>query len=140
MQELVLCNEFPVLARLPFDRNSADTRPLIETPVDRMLRRGRERAAAFLARTRVQRRAHIERKFYWRMYNFDNAGWRDIRRAAEQGRSALFDLFDADALSTLVPSPESTCNHREPVAQGYAPKLLTGLMRWHMLRDEGNSS
>ncbi len=134
LQELLLCNEFPALARLPLDRNSPDTQPLIEAPHVRLGRAALQRLTG--GRYRVQRRTitGIERRYYWRMYNFDNAGWREIRHAAEPGRLSLTDLFDPTELRSLVPDPNASCAHTEPVAEGYAPKLLTGLMRWHVLR------
>jgi asparagine synthase (glutamine-hydrolysing) len=127
MQDAVLRTRFPALARVPLDRNAHDTRPLVES--------WRSRLASATQRFREPTTA-VERRFYVRMYDFDNPGWRAVREAAEPGRSAMGEWFDTDALATLVPPPSHDVAHADPIAEGFGPKMLTGLMRGLVLAKE----
>jgi asparagine synthase (glutamine-hydrolysing) len=126
MQDAILRTRFPALARLPLDRNAADVRPLLES-----------RASRFMARTREifsgSSRSSVERRYFARMYNFDNPGWRAIRGAAEPGREALHEWFEPAALAALVPVAGKAAAHADPIAEGFGPKMLAGLMRWQVL-------
>jgi asparagine synthase (glutamine-hydrolysing) len=127
MQDAVLRTRFPALARVPLDRNAHDTRPLVEN--------WRSRLASATRRFRSPTTA-VEQRFYVRMYDFDNPGWRAIRESAEPGRSAMTAWFDADALASIVPSPSHDVAHADPIAEGFGPKMLTGLMRGLVLAKE----
>lgn len=127
MQDAVLRKRFPSLARVPLDRNAHDTRPLVES--------WRSRLVAAAQRLRAGTPS-VEQRFYVRMYDFDNPGWRAIREAAEPGRSAMAEWFDAAALATLVPLPSHDTEHADPIAEGFGPKMLTGLMRGLVLAKE----
>jgi asparagine synthase (glutamine-hydrolysing) len=120
MQDAVLCARFPELARLPLDRNSNDVSPLVPTL--------RQRVSSAFGRARPGGE-ETERRYYARMYDFDNAGWRAIRRAAEPGRDAMTQWFDRTALVSMVPAPQTAAAHADPIAAGFAPKMLTGFMR-----------
>ncbi len=122
MQDAVLRRRFPALARLPLDRNTDDVRPLAPSALYRV------RDA--LTRTLVPRRGpYVERRYYARMYDFDNPGWQLIRTSAEAGRQHMAEWFDGDGLGQLLPAPGQTAAHADPIAAGFAPKLLTGFMR-----------
>lgn len=141
MQDAVLRTRFPALARLPLDRNADDLRPLLErpwTPAVRRLRAGlRERIGSWRGRRAPGvSTPRVERRYYARMYDFDNPGWRLVRAAAEAGRAAAGAWFDPTALAGIVPPPATPAAHADPVAQGFAPKTLTGLMRMLVLRAE----
>jgi hypothetical protein len=123
MQDAVLRRHFPALARLPLDRNADDVRPLAPSALYRV----RDALTRTLARR--QRGPSVERRYYARMYDFDNPGWQLIRASAEAGRPQLAEWFDADALERLLPAPGHTAAHADPIAAGFAPKLLTGFMR-----------
>lgn len=127
MQDAVLRTRFPALARVPLDRNAHDTRPLVES--------WRSRLASATQRFREPTTA-VERRFYVRMYDFDNPGWRAIREAAEPGRSAMGEWFDTDSLASIVPRPSHDVAHADPIAEGFGPKMLTGLMRGLVLAKE----
>ncbi|MCC7001581.1 MAG: hypothetical protein IT357_05465 [Gemmatimonadaceae bacterium] len=127
MQDAVLRTRFPALARVPLDRNAHDTRPLVEN--------WRSRLASATQRFRSPTTA-VEQRFYVRMYDFDNPGWRAIRESAEPGRTVMTAWFDADALASIVPSPSHVVAHADPIAEGFGPKMLTGLMRGLVLAKE----
>ena len=120
LQDALLIQRLPALAKLPLDRNSDDVSPLVPTI------RGRIGAAM---RDVTLRDTSVERRYYPRMYDFDNEGWRAIRRAAEPGRDAMLQWFDRAALDAMLPSPERAAAHPDPIAGGFGPKLLAGIMR-----------
>jgi len=122
LQERLLREQFPALARLPLDRNAHDTRPLVPS--------WRHRLRWIARRWRPRASPAVERRYYARMYDFDNPGWRAIRRDAEAGREALAAWFAPEALDALVPAPDRPAAHRDPIADGFGPRMLTGLMRW----------
>ncbi|OHB60635.1 MAG: hypothetical protein A2Y12_02850 [Planctomycetes bacterium GWF2_42_9] len=123
----ILCSRFPKLARLPIDRNSYDTTPLM--PRVRYL-------AAQEIRKKLQKifknstNAKIEQRYYYRIYDFDNKGWKAVRNKAEQYRKMVYHIFDKDKLNTILPKPQEQANLREEIADASGLKLLTGLMLW----------
>ena len=126
LQDALLRTRFPALARLPLDRNAPEVRPLVESWRARLLARARRRLASHVS-------APLERRYYARMYDFDNAGWRAVRAAAEPGREALHAFFEPDALAALVPPGGAPAAHDDPITDGFGPRMLTGLMRWQVL-------
>ena len=120
MQDAVLRARFPRLARVPLDSNSNDVRALVPTLAQRI-------RAAWGVRTEAG--DGIERRYYARIYDFANDGWRAIRHAAEPGRNAMLEWFDRASLAAVVPSPSATVAHADPVTDGFGPKMLTGIMR-----------
>ena len=70
-----------------------------------------------------------------RIYDFDNPGWQLIRASAEPGREAMTEWFNGEVLARLVPPAGTPAQHSNPVADGFAPKLLTGFMRVLALRN-----
>jgi asparagine synthase (glutamine-hydrolysing) len=139
MQDEILRTRFPALARLPLDRNADDLRPLLDSPWARARRalRGladRTRPAGRATRSTVP----LERRYYARMYDFDAPGWQAIRRAAEPGREALHEWFLPEALAALVPPAPQRAAHTDPIAQGFGPKMLVGLMQ--MLAPSGGAA
>lgn len=122
MQDAVLCRRFPGLARLPLDRNGDDVRPLLPSRIFRL------REA--LQRTRVPGRGRtVERRYYARMYDFDNRGWQQIRTSAEAGRDRMAEWFDPDALARVLPVVGHSGAHADAIDDGFGPKMLTGFMR-----------
>lgn len=144
MQDALLRTRFPALARLPLDRNADDVRPLLERPWERALTRARAVVQARVGRMRQDPPSGgptgaTERRYYARMYDFDNPGWRLVRASAEPGRAAAGEWFDPAALAALVPPPSVAAAHADPIAQGFAPKALTGCLRLLALHATGNA-
>jgi len=131
LQDELLRRRFPHLARLPLDRNSADVRPLVPS-LGWHLSAGTQFLFNRLRGTVDQ----TERRYFARMYDFDNPGWRAIRRAAEPARRSLDEWFVPSALAALVPPPETAAAHTDRINQGFGPKSLVGFMRWCGLRRE----
>jgi asparagine synthase (glutamine-hydrolysing) len=121
--DAVFLRYFPRLARLPLDRNALHATPIAPSLAWRLARR---------LRARLPRRSTpgIERRFFWRVYDLNNAGWRAIRRAAEPGRAPLGTLLSADALAAYLPPPDAPITLGNPVFDAYGRKLVLGLMLW----------
>jgi len=122
LQDAILRRRFPALARLPLDRNADDVRPLAPSALYRL----REMLPWA---TEPRRGPALERRYYARMYDFDNPGWQLIRASAEPGRELMAEWFDRDALARVLPAAGQPAAHADPIAHGFAPKLLTGFMR-----------
>ena len=125
-QDDILRRRFPDLARLPLDRNSHDTLPLLPSVSERI--RHRVWRAAEPLRRRMP--PPVERRYYHRMYDMNGPGWQAIRRLAEPHRERLAGLFDMDELAKLVPSPDVPIVVRNTIGDTYGRKLLVGLMMW----------
>jgi asparagine synthase (glutamine-hydrolysing) len=125
-QDDILRRRFPDLARLPLDRNSHDTLPLLPSVSERI--RHRVWRAAEPLRRRMP--PPIERRYYHRMYDMNGPGWQAVRRLAEPHRERLADLFDMGELSKLVPPPGEPVVVRNTIGDTYGRKLLVGLMIW----------
>jgi asparagine synthase (glutamine-hydrolysing) len=125
-QNDILRRRFSGLARVPLDRNSDDTLPLLPSVGQRILhsvRRAVEPIRRHMPRT-------IEPRYYHRMYDINSPGWRAIRGLAEPHREALSPFFHMDVLAALVPPPGARIEVRHTIADTFGTKLLLGLMLW----------
>lgn len=122
--EPMLQRYFPRLAKLPLDRNAFSTRPIAPSLGYRV----RERISARLPQAPAPDVG--ERRQYYRQYDFDNPGWRAIRRSAEPMRDALAEWFDMTAVNRVLPSPDVSANIADPMHDGFDAKTLTGFMLW----------
>ena len=128
VQTRMLISKFPRLARLELDRNYLDTAPLI----------GTKRSLAYDVRRRwvkLQRRCQAslgrDPRFYVRTMEFNSPGWRVVRSAADQARSAAHNLFRSDELSRLVPHANATVrNLQDPIIHSTPLKNTLGLLLW----------
>ncbi len=127
-QKTLLCRDFPQLAQLPLDRNSNDTTPLQPTPMRQRL------APLYMMQRRwrgVQRRLGYERRYYYRVLDINNPGWRAIRRQAEPHRDRLHDLFHPEVLNQLLPAPDQTWVYqKDAILESASVKTLLGLLLW----------
>jgi asparagine synthase (glutamine-hydrolysing) len=76
------------------------------------------------------RKRHGERRFYYRVYNFNGPGWRKVREAAEPCRDSVLHLFNQEALDTFLPPPDETVSFDDDVADASGRKTILGLMLW----------
>lgn len=120
MQIDTLKKNFPALARLPLDRNSYDSTPLLPTRFYRL-------KTQVLAKLRPHSQ-HAERRAYYRVFDINNAGWRTIRERAESQRAALCKLVDANVLAAYLPPPDSAIAARDGIIDTARHKILLGLM------------
>jgi hypothetical protein len=123
---------------LPLDRNSPDPQPLLpgrSNPAGKLLRSVRRRIDR-------ARGLHLkERRFYYRILDFNSEPWRAVRQQAEPGRKLLEPLFDLEVLRKIVPPPDVPLLEKDiitdpevvnpdPLKSSSGAKLLTGLMLW----------
>ncbi|MGQ0713949.1 MAG: asparagine synthase-related protein [Gemmatimonadaceae bacterium] len=125
-QDEILRRRFPDLARLPLDRNTHSTLPLIPSFTQRIRHAIGERAEPL--RRRVPRQ--VERRYYHRVYDINGRGWRGIRHLAEPHRERLAGALDMDVLHELVPPPDAYIPVQSTISEHFDTKLLIGLMLW----------
>ncbi|HET7550522.1 MAG TPA: asparagine synthase-related protein [Gemmatimonadaceae bacterium] len=129
-QDEVIRRFFPHLAELPLDRNSYDTEPI--SPRVRYLV-GQYIGERFSPLTRIAtrfRRHGRERRFYYRIFDFNGPGWRAIRRLAEPYRGKLEGLMDMERLDEYLPPPDVELKVRNGIVDSSGRKMLVGLMLW----------
>jgi hypothetical protein len=72
-----------------------------------------------------------ERRYYYRILDINNAGWRSVRRMAEPYREKVRHLFDEEVFNQLVPPSDVTVQFgNEPIAESSGMKLLIGFLLW----------
>ena len=127
-EDELLRTRFPALARLPLDRNSNRLEPLLPSAAWRFRQRVAERMPLAL-RQRV-RGWRGERRRYYRLYDINSPAWRIVRRMAESKRHRVTDALDEATLASLLPSPDSPIELREPITESNGLKALLGFMIW----------
>lgn len=119
---------FPELSELPLDRNSHNDMPLsprLRTLVERRLRAKAVRVLPFL---RPDRGA--ERRYYFRLYDFNSPGWKAVRAEAEAGLKQLDGLFDVRKIREFLPPPDQDLDVKDGIIDYSGRKLLLGLALW----------
>jgi hypothetical protein len=71
-----------------------------------------------------------ERRFYYRIFDFNSPGWQTIRRLAEPHRDKLDGLVDRDRLDDYLPPPGVELKVRNGIVDSSGRKMLVGLMLW----------
>lgn len=126
-QTELFCRRFPKLASLPIDRNNFDTTPL--RPRIRHLA-AHEINKKFRKIFGFSKNGKTEHRYYYRIYDFNNEGWKAVRHEAEAYREKLFEIFDKNVLNELMPRPEENISLENKIIEASGLKLLTGLMLW----------
>jgi asparagine synthase (glutamine-hydrolysing) len=123
----ILRAHFNRLAALPLDRNSTNDMPLAPTLTEQLRR-------AALARVRHLWRGRrpngSERRYYFRLYDFNGPGWKSVRARAEAGWKRLDGLVDLRAVRELVPPADVDVPFRDGIIDSNGRKLLVGLALW----------
>lgn len=135
--ELIL-RRFPNLAKLPLDHSSYDTTPLkptIHQKTTQFFRGDRSvwklSRHARLLRGAIYRLSSAEDpRYYYRIWNLNNPGWRQIRQEAEANRILASQILDENSLSKLLPPPDATIKATNEVIDTSSLKCLLGFMLW----------
>jgi asparagine synthase (glutamine-hydrolysing) len=127
--DAVITRWFPRLARMSVDRNANVTHPIAPSWWYRTRHELSYHVPPWL-RSSSKESEPIERRRYYRQYDFDNPGWRKIRRAAEPHRGRLAEWFDLEAVNRLLPSPDAPAPVNDLMTQGFDRKALVGFMLW----------
>jgi len=134
-QKELLCKKFPQLASLPLDHNSYDTTSLEPTSLQRLkqLIYG-DLGIWSLAQARKMRRKLMklggEKRYYYRIYDFNSFGWKKIRRNAESGRRLVSSMFDKNILRELLPFANITVKFEDEIRDSACLKTMTGFLLW----------
>ncbi len=135
MEKELLCKKFPQLAKLPLDRNFYDTTPLDPT----ILQKAKQKiygnkgiwryAKARWIRDKLIKRG-VEKRYYYRVYDFNNSGWHLIRKKAEFSQKLASILVDKNVLNNLVPEPDANVILKDGIKDSASLKTMTGLLLW----------
>jgi asparagine synthase (glutamine-hydrolysing) len=122
----LLKRRFPALARLPLDRNSFDTRPVVSR-YGRVVNYASSKPRELYYRWT---RHIVERRFYYRTLAFDSPGWNAVRSAAEVHRAAAERVLDATALAETLPRPGEAIRVANAISDTAKMKLMVGFLLW----------
>jgi asparagine synthase (glutamine-hydrolysing) len=126
-QDDILRRCFPELARISVVVSNADLgRPLQASTLQQAIHwvRGRLQKPAQQAAANGK-----DRRYNWRMYDFNDTGWQAIRTRAEPNRQRLAALFDPAQLDAYLPGP-GTRVATQSFYDTMGKKQLVGLMLW----------
>ena len=125
------CRRFPKLARLPLDRNSYNTDPLLPSFAHKVRRYFRRRARRVLQRLAPSGgRPAEERRQYYRQYDINSARWRSVRAAAEPFRKLGYEYFERAALDDLLPPPQAEIRLADSIIDSAGIKSVLGFLLW----------
>jgi asparagine synthase (glutamine-hydrolysing) len=128
VEKELLCRKFPALAALPLDRNSYDSTPL--RPRLRYLVTHWARARLGLVRGQDEPRTR-ERRYYYRVSDFDGPEWQAVRTAAGPLRAKAAGVLRPDVLARLLAPPSGI--HQDAAAKlkgATGTKLLLVFLLW----------
>ena len=142
LERELVCRRFPELASLPLDRNSTDTSPVYG--LKRLLKNNTLSAPYALEAVRehacAKSRAWFgrvfpkhflrDKRFYYRTFDLNGWGWRQVRTAAERSRELLEHLFDAGALRQLWPRDSENIHLKDGITDAQGLKVILGLSLW----------
>jgi asparagine synthase (glutamine-hydrolysing) len=121
MQDTLLRTRFPRLATIPVDGNDNDPRPLLwplRAKVEARARRAARRALG------------VDRRRYYRIYDFNRPPWRAVRQLAEPLRPLGEAMFDPAALARELPPPGVDVDAPDAIVDSAGAKALIGVLLW----------
>ena len=124
-QVALLSRKFPHLAQLPLDRNAANMTPLVSPPLSGKLQR-KLRDFYYLTRTKNV----SERRYYFRVHDINNQGWKSVREMVEPLRKEMPRLLDMTTLNNLLPHPDKNIELNYGIGDASGLKLIMGFMFW----------
>ena len=130
IQADLIRREFPKLATLPLDRNAHAPDYLVRT-------RYRKIISALPSVADVSWRLHQwlqrgqERRYYVRIFDFNNPGWKLVRQEADTKRNQASGILKVDAVNQLLPLADVNIElGAKPVVEASKTKTLAGLVLW----------
>lgn len=129
-QEALLCRRFPALAALPLDRGSFDTEPL-KPRLRWLLKQYVERRIEPVRRVvHGRNETSIERRYFNRVYDFNNEGWVAVRRQADPLRQRVYHLFHKEVLDEMLPPPDASVQFKDGILGPSGLKSILGFLLW----------
>lgn len=135
IQKSIIIRDFPALARLPLDRNSWESGYLVKSKKHLLLEGLRSmikiswRLGAFF--DRLERVGKT--KYYFRIYDFNGAGWQAVRKAVEPYRPQCGNLLDPKAVDDFLPQAGTKTPFKDGIVDTWKTKTLAGLVLWNGL-------
>jgi asparagine synthase (glutamine-hydrolysing) len=130
IQDEILRTYFPKLAELPLDRNGYNTTPLQPRLRYRVKANLASRIEPMMKKLGYRDCPGPERRFFYRLLDFNGPAWKMARQRAEPHRSKLYALFDKDALDSMLPAPEVDVGATDGILDASGMRLLVGLSLW----------
>ena len=124
-QTALVNKKFPHLAQLPLDRNAANISPLISPPLTGKLQR-KLRDFYYLTRTRNIK----ERRYYFRVHDINNPGWKSVREMVEPHRNEMSGLLDMKTLNNYLPKPDHNIPLNYGIGDASGLKIIMGFITW----------
>ena len=123
----LLCKRFPALAALPLAGDSATLclKPRLRNLVLQQI----VRRLAPLRRALPFSTKH-ERRYWYRVNDFNGSAWKGVRRMAESHRSKMYSLFDKDMFDSILPPPDVPFRSTNGMVFDSGAKLLLASMIW----------
>jgi asparagine synthase (glutamine-hydrolysing) len=125
----LLCERFPALASIPLAGDSCAIplkprlRHLLLQPISLRVARLRR---ALPARWGPKR----ERRYWYRVNDFNGPGWRSVRGMAEPRRKEIYSLFEKEVFDSILPPPDAAFAVNNGMVFESGAKLLLASMIW----------
>lgn len=126
LQNDLLITGFPRLARLPLDRNALSTRPVAPTMGYRIRNKIVQMSGMPKLRTRNR-----EIRFFYRVYDINNEGWRLVRDECNQAAQALSGVVDLDVWRAILPDSSVPIKVEDGIRDVSGLKCLLGFALWY---------
>ncbi len=125
LQRDIMIRKFLPLVQLPVDNNSPSPTPLAPT-------------FSYRVRNRIYQKTHLnklfskstENRYYYRVFDFNNEGWRSLRAEALPCFNQLSNLLDLDTLQVLLPSPDVNVKVKDGIMDTSGRKSLLAFSLW----------
>jgi asparagine synthase (glutamine-hydrolysing) len=140
LQIELVCSRFPKLARLPLDRNSYNSDPLLPSFAYRVRRALRRRAQRALRSVVPAGQPGVERRRYYRQFDVNGPGWRSIREAVEPHRRLGYEYLNPAVLDELVPPPQAQVQFNDAITGSAGMKSILGFLLWLRLVQAGETA
>jgi len=131
----LLRNKFPELAKLAIAGVTYDSTPLIATTPQKLKQYfygdnwiWRLRAVGPLRNILLG--LAKERRYWWRVFDFNSEGWRLFRHFAQPYVKETYDLFNKDVIEKLLPDPNAHISSGRRINEIASLKSLLGFSLW----------
>jgi len=126
LQKDLLADRFRSLAQFPLDANTRYPRPLTPSIMYRVKNK-------ILVKTHLREllAPKTESRYYFRVYDINNEGWRALRDECQQATAGLADIMDVKYLRCLLPDSRQRIEREDGIKDVSGLKSLLGFVLWH---------
>ena len=126
----LLCKRFPALAALPLAGDSYATVSLKPRLRHLVLQHILWRLAPLRRALPSSTKRKRERRYWYRVNDFNGSAWKDVRRMAESHRRQMYSFFEKDVFDSILPPPDVPFLAENGVVFESGAKLLLASMIW----------